>query len=366
MKLLAINVEIGLGHPGYLDNVLQALKQIQPNIKIDYWDVLTNEKLITKLFWKISKQIYHIGGFGGLFSDFYNKLRQKPITPNLPLCNISTAQYDKILVAHPLLARYLDLDKVWYIHGEIGVPIECQVKNVGKIIVPVIEAKEKFVALGIKPEKVYVSGLIVSPDLIADAEANYQKRLSRLQSKRIFTVGFFISGAYPKPHIQKIILSINSITVKGHRAIVFLGIDAKRGKRFITELNRIKNANVSTSILFIQGKNRQEYQRRICRLLPLLDFFVAPSHEYTNWAIGLGMPMFSLFPMIGSYASENYQFAYNLGVTYPIQTEDDAQSLANIIQQLSESGELVKMAEKGFSKFAIDGAIKTALQILKC
>ncbi|MEO0084513.1 MAG: hypothetical protein ABIJ94_02155 [candidate division WOR-3 bacterium] len=365
MKLLAINVEIGLGHPNYLDYVLQALKKIQPSIKIDYWDTLTNEKGITKLFWQISKQIYHLGAFGGVFTDFYNKLRQKPLTPNVPLCNISTAQYDKIVVAHHLLARYLNLDNVWYIHGEIGVPRECQLKNIGKIIVPLNESKEKFIAFGINPKKIYVSGLILSPDLITDTEINYQKRLTRLKSKSTFTVGFFISGAYPRPHIQKLILGIISITNKGHRAIVFLGIDSQKGKRIIAKLNRIRNTTLLTSILFIQGKNRQEYQNRIHRLLPVLDFFVAPSHEHTNWAIGLGMPMFSLFPMIGSYASENYKFANELGVTYPIKTDDDAKNFASIIQQLCETGKLAKMAERGFNKFPIDGAVNAALQILK-
>jgi hypothetical protein len=393
MRILAINVEIGFGHPNYLDYVIQALKLIQPKIELEYWDVLNQEKGLTRLFWQASKKIYSFGAKGGMITDLYNKIRQRANAPDFPICTIPKQKYDRILVSHPLLARYLG--SVWHIHGEIATPKECMMSNVDKIVIPANETKEKFIKFGIKPDNILVTGLLIAPDLVANAKENYLNRVSRIKSDKPLTIGFFVSGAYPEPHIRKIVTAITSISRENHRAIVFIGTDMKKAKEFLRRLHqsqsknakmkqstphlfiqcvldRLKPVRYSTqnlkigagSILFIQGKDRRDYEKRINRLLPLLDCFVAASHEHTNWALGLGLPMFVLFPMIGSYAVENFKFAYEHGVVYPIHSIPDAQNLGKIILQLRESGELIKMGERGFDKFPIDGAKKIALEIL--
>jgi hypothetical protein len=363
MKILAINVEIGLGHPNYLDYVLQAIKQMLPRTEIISWDVLNEEKGLKKMFWQASKGIYSLGSKGGLITDFYNKFRASSKTPRISVCSINSKDYDKILVAHPILATSFDC--AWYIHGEIAAPKECALENVKKIVVPIDYTAKRLIAQGVKPEQILVSGLIIASDLVAGATENNLKRVVRIKSNKPLTIGFFISGAYPPAHIKKLIAGIISVSKENQRVIVFLGTNASKAKDFLRTLdNKKKKENTfESTILFVQGRTRSDYQKRVNKLLPLLDIFVAPSHEHTNWAIGLGLPMFALFPMIGSYAVENYQFAYEQGVTYPIQTLIDAQGLGKIIYQLRESGELIKMSERGFDKFPIDGAIKTAQQL---
>lgn len=366
MRILAINVEIGYGHPNYLDYVLQAIKKIQPETKITYWDVLTQEKGFAKLFWQMAKLIYIIGAKGGILTDAYNKLRRQVKASNLPICNVAKPDFDRIIVSHPLLARYLQ--NVWYIHGEIALPKECILHNVEKIIVPINYTTNKLIVNGISKKRILESGLLIAPDLVANAEENCIKRVSRIESNKSLTIGFFISGAYPVPHINKIIDAIGSIQKTRHRIVIFLGTERKKADAFLTRLNRKaeslqKRDFLKNTILFVQGNTRFDYQKRVNRFVPLLDVFVAPSHEYTNWALGLGLPILTLFPMIGSYAQENFDFLTEQAVTCPIKSNDDACNLIKIIQELHGSGMLSEMAKNGLNKFPIDGAIKTAQAI---
>jgi len=365
MRILAINVEIGHGHPNYLDYVLQALKQIDHHIEIKYWDILTQEKGFTKLFWQISKNLYSIGAKGGITTELYNRLRDSTRSYNLSLCNAPSSGFSSILVSHPLLDR--SIGSVWYIHGEIAAPKESVLKNIAKIIVPTTYTANKFIAQGIKPEQILITGLLLSLDLVANAKENYLKRVSRLKSERPLTIGFFISGAYPPPHIKKVIDGIISVTKENYRVIAFLGTDLVKARNFLSDLNRLSSqrGKSSASILFVSCNNRSDYQKRVNRLLPLLDVFVAPSHEHTSWALGLGLPIFVLFPMIGNYAKENFRFAHKQGVALPIPTRQDAQNLGITFRELRSAGMLLKMAENGFGRFSINGALGTAQLILR-
>ncbi|MBS4016395.1 MAG: hypothetical protein KGZ86_08195 [Candidatus Latescibacteria bacterium] len=365
MRILAINVEIGYGHPNYLDYVLQAIKEIAPKTEIKVWNVLTHEKGLTRLFWQMSKQIYTLGAKGGMITGLYNKIRNLNKTPNLPLCTANTQGFDRIIVSHPLLAKFLG--SVWYVHAEIALPKESVLTNVEKIIVPIEYTGKQLLKNGVKQEQVIETGLLIANELVDNAQQNYKKRLSRIRSKQSLTIGFFISGAYPKPHINKTIDAVYAVTKKNFRTIMFLGTNPKKASQIIAQLHHKYPdiANSKTTILFIQGKNRVDYQKKVHRLLPLLDAFVAPSHEYTNWAIGLGLPMFALFPMIGSYAPKNFDFLFKQGVTYPIKTNHEAQNLGDILENLRKTGELSQMVKNGINKFPIDGAIKTAQIILR-
>ncbi|MCX7784978.1 MAG: hypothetical protein N2201_01925 [candidate division WOR-3 bacterium] len=370
-SLLAINLEIGLGHPYYLDYVLQAIKIQNPRIPIKYLEVLSREKGLAQYFWRFSEKLYCFGAQGGLSTKFYNKFRASGKGHKLArfcLMNIKKEIADKhqvVLVSHPILAHNLNGD-IWYIHGEIAAPPECAC-NVKKIVVPTEATKQKLINYGVKSDTVFVSGLVICPDLVISAEENFKTRLLRLNSDKPLTVGFFISGAYPKPHIQKIIEGIISVTKDNFRTIVFTGINQKKTRNFIAQLNQKQNLifRPKSSIVFIQSKHRVDYQKRVTRLLPLLDIFVSASHEHTNWAVGLGIPMFVLFPMIGSYAIENYQFAKEQGVVYPISTIAEARNLAKVIKELHKSGILAQMAVRGWGKLPINGAYNTAQELIK-
>ena len=80
MRILAINVEIGLGHPNYLDYILQAVKKLQPRTEIDCWDVLTQERGVRKLFWQTSKNVYSFGAKGGVITGKTNAYKKAIVT----------------------------------------------------------------------------------------------------------------------------------------------------------------------------------------------------------------------------------------------------------------------------------------------
>ncbi len=365
MRVLAINVEIGLGHPNYLDYVLQAIREREPKTEIIIWDILKQEKGLSRLFWQTASHVYQIGSQGGVLTKVYNQLRQGKKTVPIQLCRLPDGKFDRIITSHPLLANYLK--RVSYIHGEIAMPKECTLENVEKIIVPIEYTKNKLLKQETMPGKINISGLLIASELARCAHEHFEKRITRIKSDKPLTIGFFISGAYPTPHIKKIQNSLTALSDEQHRLIVFLGVKTKKANDFLRQLNRnLKDKNQQkSSILFITGKTRNDYQIRVNRLLPLLDIMVAPSHEHTNWAVGLGLPMFALFPMIGSYAQENYDFAQKQQMVYPIRTTDSAKNFGNIVDKLRQSGELLKMAENGFNKFPIDGVDNTARIILE-
>ncbi|MEO0074933.1 MAG: hypothetical protein ABIK31_02355 [candidate division WOR-3 bacterium] len=365
MRILAVNVEIGYGHPNYLDYVIESLQETYQHMEIYKWDVLKEEKLRNRLFWEISKKFYYWGSYGGIMTKLYNHLRNKSNVMKRSFCSVNMRGYDHIIVSHPLLARMLK--RVWYLHSEIATPKESILFDVEKIVVPIDYTANKMIEQGIARERIFISGLLIAPELIHSAKSDYEQRLLRIKKKQILTIGLMVSGAYPKPHIRKILSAIQSLQKTTHRLIVFLGANLQKANKLIRELsnNCSRDTSSSSTCIFISGRSRQSYQKRVNRLLPMLDLLVGASHEYTNWAIGLGLPLLTLFPMIGGYALENFNFMQKQGVSYPIRTDDDAKNLDEIVHHLLSSGMLLSMVEHGFNRFDINGAMKIAHWLVK-
>jgi hypothetical protein len=363
MKILALNLEIGLGHASYLDYVLSSIKFLAPRAEINYWNVLEDNSLKIKILGEIARRFYYLGSQGGIFTKIYNKLRRRANRLQIRPPINSLKQYDRIVVAHPLLARALK--NVWYLHGEIALPEESIIREVEKIVVPLEKNYSRLITHKLHPSQILVSGLIVAPQLTLNPEKAFLSRLDRLAKAQRLKIGFFVSGAYPKPHIVRIIEGVNSVLLKEHRAFLFLGIERKKAQMVIKKLGKRINNQVPQLMVLIQGRDRKSYLQKVNDLLGQLDLIVAPSHEHTNWAVGLGLPMFTLFPLIGSYAAENYAFLLENKVTFPLEQISQAQNLASIIDELQKSGRLLKMAQNGFNRYPIDGAIKTAQAILE-
>jgi hypothetical protein len=91
---------------------------------------------------------------------------------------------------------------------------------------------------------------------------------------------------------------------------------------------------------------------------------VAAAHERTNWAVGLGLPMFALLPNIGPFARGNFEFASEQGVCLPLADVAAALGLADTIAALRHSGRLAEMARNGWGRHAISGADTTARALL--
>ena len=264
------------------------------------------------------------------------------------------------LVEHPLVARILANRglSVFYIHGEIAAPEECVVPGITKCFVPLEFTKEKMVGCGATPESIIVTGLVIEPELVSNAESNYDLRRARLNSNEPLTIAFFISRAYPKLHISKIMAAIESVIGKGMKAIVFTGTEPKKAQQMKNRLDLIIERSPkfnAGNLKIIISNSRPAENQKTAELMSEVDIIVAASHERTNWAIGLGLPIFVLFPLIGTYALQNFDFAFDRGVALPIPKIEDARNLGDRLNNLRERSMLKKMTQDGFSTYSLDG-----------
>ncbi|MEO0078935.1 MAG: hypothetical protein ABIK86_08070 [candidate division WOR-3 bacterium] len=267
------------------------------------------------------------------------------------------------LVDHPLVAHILcQTCRVAYLHGEIAAPAGAAVPGVWQTFVPLEYTASRLAAHGVGRRSITVTGLVVEPDLLPGAEAAFLARVARLQSDAPLTVGLFSSGAYPRPHVNRIIAATGSLTRAGHKAILFWGSGWLRAARLRATLSRLGVTEDNVQIVW--ADTRQAETARTVKLLPSLDVMVAAAHERTNWAVGLGLPMFALLPNIGPFAPENLAFAVKGGVCQPLRTIAEAHGLAQTLTQLRQSGQLVRMAELGFGRFSLTGADTVARCLL--
>lgn len=386
-QIVAISTEIGRGHPSYLDSVVEALLNKDKNLKLIYTDVFHQSAGISRAFWRIIHLLYLSGGRGGFLVKLYNQLRNTAAKPkdkslirNMLARDVKRPLRDFkgiCLVAHPLLAKMLaETCSVWYVHGEIAAPIESAVSRVKKTFVPLKETHDKLVESGADSDSIVVCGLMIEPRLVKGADEAFHSRLERIDSSQPLTVGFFTSGAYPREHLRKILAGAKSAVDHKMKAIIFTGTNprklkwfhaklAKWGKRLVVDDGEPSRPELDWDVKLVHRVSREAETRETADLLPLLDMFVAPSHERTNWAVGLGLPMFVLYPLIGTFSPQNFEFAQRQGVCYPIDSMKKAHSLGKIITQLTESKKLAEMAKKGFGIHKINGSEITASHILE-
>lgn len=366
--VVALYSDIGRGHPSYLDSMVYLLKERCPGLVCR--NIFQESKGLSLLSWRFVRWLYSISGKGGLQTKFYNFIRkrsQKGARDSL-MTRILWRDLKRVyenfpgicLVDHPIIAKSLaDVCRVWYVHGEIAAPAECAVRGVEKILVPLDETKERLVAHGAEEEAVLVCGLMIEPVLVESADEAFQQRLKRIESDQPLTVGFFTSGAYPKEHMEKIIVGARSVIEKKMRAIIFCGTSRDK---FEWVKENLKDMNVKTvedteessyqdeefDLMLVAGKTRRKDTQRAVELIPGLDAFVAASHERTNWAVGMGLPMFVLFPLIGTFASQNFEFAQRQRVVCPVKSIGEARNLGGLLAELRQNSQLLQMAKNGF------------------
>jgi hypothetical protein len=382
-SITALYSDIGRGHPSYLDSLVTLLKKRYPHLVCR--TVFEESKGLSLLGWRFLSWLYRTSGKGGLTTKFYNSVRkrsQRGLVDSLvtkilgrDLKRAYKSSPGICLVEHPIVARSLaNTCRVWYVHGEIAAPLECAIKGVEKILVPLEETKAKLTHWGAERETILVcgqttarlGGLMIEPALVDIAETSYQKRLKRIRSNRPLTVGFFTSGAYPKEHMEKIVLGAKSVIEKKMKAVIFCGTNPQKfawvknkvinwGVKIVEDKEKIPHENEEFDLLLVFRKTRQEDTQRAVELISHLDIFVAASHERTNWAVGVGLPMFVLFPLIGTFASQNFEFAQKQKVVYPLDSLEKAKNLGEILSGLQQSGQLLQMAQNGFGAFGING-----------
>lgn len=332
-QIVALTAEIGRGHPQYLDSVLAHL----PAVK---------KLVVSGTGWRLARQVYHLGAQGGLLTTVYQQFREKATPSHLEL-RLWGSKLRKqfwqfpgiVLVDHPLLARLLaPVCRVAYLHCEIAAPEIAAVKDAWQIYVPVEFTAHQLQTRGVKPDALSITGLVIEPELLPVARSAYESRLQRYESDKPLTIAFFTSGAYPRPHLRTIAIAAASASYAGHKTIIFAGTDKTKGK-------------LLPSALFFNSRKAENEQT--AKLFPEIDVFVAAAHERTNWAIGLGLPLFVLLPNIGPFAEQNFNFARQQGTTLPL---NDAQNFGPLLDTLRQQGKLQQMAQSGWGKHRLNGA----------
>ncbi len=383
--VVCLGTDIGRGHPNYLDSIYSVLaKNYSDKLSVEYWTVFEKSRGFSALAWRSVRYLYVLGGKGGLATHAYNLIRsqQNDIPKETIAMRILGRDLKKMftdsksicLIAHPFVARMLvHVCRVFYMHGEIAGPGECAVSGVEKIYVPLAETKNRLISAGADGASIVVTGLIIEPDFVEGAEEIYQSRIMRLQSSISLTIGFFTSGAYPRVHLEKIVAGVNSVIKHNMKAVIFCGVNQKvchwlctkiKGRSVVDE-GEDESRTDDWDVRLVIQKDRQAETRRAADYLPEIDAFVAASHERTNWAVGLGIPFFVLFPLIGTFAPLNLDFAEKQGVAYPLKSQHEASVLGTLIKRLRGNGRLLRMAQNGFGVYRIDGARVTAANIFE-
>jgi hypothetical protein len=383
--LVSVCSEIGRGHPSYLDSILLALARLQaaPTSGSGRDPASENPGHVARLTvpelcagtsglaWRLARLGYRFGAGGGAATWLYNHLRSPDARPSklqLTLLGSSLrrafAGYRGIcLVDHPLLAQILSpVCRVAHLHCELAAPGLSVAPEAWRTFVPVEATALKLQAAGVRPESIAVTGLVVEPELVDVAGAAYAARMARLASDQPLTIGFFASGAEPRPHSASIIAAATSITRAGHKAVLAWGTGMLKAARIQLALRR--QGAIETSLRVIWARGRQAATTAVAGVFPDLDVMVSAAHERTNWSVGLGLPMFALLPNIGPFAGENFEFASQQGTCLPLAGTADAASLGEKLDELRKTGRLAEMARSGWGRHSINGADTIARSLL--
>ncbi|MDX9857016.1 MAG: hypothetical protein RBT76_04460 [candidate division Zixibacteria bacterium] len=376
-RLEFLYTNIGRGHPFYLDGIAEALiRRGQINLVRRERDVFEISRGVSQIAWRTARRLYRAGSSGGFAGFLYRRLRKDADYSRKGLLSYIMARdlrreylslAGPVIVAHPSLVGFLaGHPMLCYQHGELVAPAESQVVGAQIVFVPTEEVALSFLAAGYDRQSIVVTGLCIEPGLARQAVDAFAARVIRYGGLQPLTGAFFSSGAEPSQHVDTIADAALSGLRNGHRVIVF----AKRGGKLARaalhamQQSRRNFAVVDKSNVFqmelpsatiIEHSNRREENALTARLFPTLDYFVAPAHERSNWAVGLGLPMFIVEPCIGPYAPLNRDELLRLGVAAVIGGSEAAKTFGSRVNDLRASGQLETMAAACWRAFPIDG-----------
>jgi len=248
----------------------------------------------------------------------------------------------------------------------MATPAEAVVAGASKVLVPTDEAAGPFVDGGYDSRDVVVTGLCIELSLVRQAGDSFAARQERISRNGPLVGAFFSSGAEPRLHIEKLVRAATSAAAQGGKALLFAqrnGLLAeKAARRFMAK--GIEFASVDSrqfipadmpAALIVQPASRREESGFTAQLFAAFDYLVAPSHERTNWALGLGLPMFIVGPRIGPFAPLNCKLLVHTGVAEQVDSNSAADAFGERLNHLRATGKLAEMANAGWGKYPIDG-----------
>jgi hypothetical protein len=109
--------------------------------------------------------------------------------------------------------------------------------------------------------------------------------------------------------------------------------------------------------------SRAELQRLTVSLFSDFDYFVSPAHERTQWAIGLGLPMFVIGPDIGPFAPLNRRLLLEHGVAEQLPLEA-AFAFGDTLAQRRLNRGFLEGLEQGQERYPLRGFEKAARHLL--
>lgn len=383
-RITLLYTNIGRGHPFYLDGITEALIRSQSiNLIRRELDVFEMSRGVSRAGWQAARWLYRSGSSGGVVGAVYRRLRRNgnynrdSLSLQLMGRDIRAALMndpDPVIVAHPTLVGILrNKPGLIYQHGELVTPDEAVVKGAATVLVPTPEAAEPFRRVGgYRPEQVVITGLCIEPALLKQAADAYVGRIARYTTAQEPMVGaYFSSGAEPSSHVTRLIAAAVSAVLEGGRVILFAqsrGTLVSRAARAFAERS-IPHTIMDSSdavpadfprALIVSHENRREENILTARLFPLFDYFVAPAHERSNWALGLGLPMFIVGPDVGPFAPLNRRLLLDSGAAVALEAPMDAHLLGARIARLRTNGALTEMAQAGWGRREINGFARIA------
>lgn len=375
-------VNIGRGHPFYLDGIHACLPEAAVGNVRDVLDLCRGP---AGGFWRLARWLYTRGSSRGGSRPLYSRLRRclpfdrpSPLLRWLgaPLARARPAAPRSLLVSHPLVVAMLPPDaRIYYQHGELAVPREALLQGPHHVLVPDQNAASVFLKAGFAPEKVLVTGLCIEPPLVAQASTAYPARKQRLASDIPLTGAFLSSGAEPRLHVHALVEAAVSAVSSGGGVMLIARLDgefhahavttfAARGLPLVLADAEAAAAPKSTerATLYVY-RTRRALQHITAQRFPLWDYFCAPPHERSHWALGLGLPMFIVDPPIGTFAPLNRERLLAEGVAEAL-SPDAGSSFAARLNAMRADGTLIGMAEAGWGRYNINGFARAAEMML--
>lgn len=356
MAIDFLYTEIGRGHPFYLDGIRECLPAAAVGQVNSVFDCSHG---ISLLGWRMARSAYRLGSStagGGLYSRVRGTQKRAQNSKLMALLVRDVrSRYGvgdtALVVAHPLLANALSRRaSLYYQHGELVAPAESLLTGQHHVCVPTDAVADAFLGAGLPHGQIIVTGLCIEDALQQQSARLFSERMSRFKTGGPLTLALYSSGAEPLPHVRQLLDCARVLLGRGDRVIAFCRIKG----RFHRQLERrlgVPNATTRDGLTLVPYCDRPTLHAKTLEHFPAFDAFVAPSHERSNWALGLGLPLFMTGPAIGTFAPLNRDLLLKSGVACGLPEEIDSEWG----QALHRDGMLAEMSEKGWGQHDISG-----------
>ncbi len=352
---------VGRGHRFYLEGLHHAVNHSYPETETTLFCAPDISGALARPGWRLINSLYRRGSKSDWFGSLYNRLRSDTsATDDSVALRVFGAGLRRwwrhrnrpLVVDHPLLVKLLsrtkDRSPLIYMHGEMVAPNESLITGADLIITPTETVKEIFFAAGTPNEKIIVTGLCIEKSLVGLASRAHELRRERIENQAPITGAFFTSGAEPIEHCTLLVEAARSALKQNQKVIVFAACGGRLERMF-------REAGLEEVGLTLQTYTSiPDDEAKLSSVFTELDYFLAPPHERTNWALGLGLPFFMLLPCYGSFAPLNRDLAIKYAHAKTLTSANAANSFGEKIKELQSSGELEAMNSREAGAFLLD------------